>query len=143
VKEASAREGYLLDTCSVLFALANPERLTAAARKAILAGPNIISVVTYWEIMLKSMKGTLELDDPRTWWLDALDELVASPLTLGPHHVTEIYALPPLHKDPFDRMLIAQASAEGFTLVTSDAEIARYASKSVRVVGLSAKSRGQ
>lgn len=139
MKEASARSGNLLDTCSVLLALANPERLTAAARKAILAGPNILSVVTYWEVMLKSMKGTLDVGDPRAWWFDALDELAAAPLALRPHHVSAVYALPPIHKDPFDRMLIAQATAEGHTLVTSDAEIARYTSKSLRVIGFRTK----
>jgi PIN domain nuclease of toxin-antitoxin system len=141
VKEASARNGYLLDTCAALFALADPERLTAATRKAILAGPNILSVVTYWEVMLKSMKGTLDVGDPRAWWLDALDELAATPLALRPHHVSAIYALPPIHKDPFDRMLIAQASAEGHTLLTSDAEITHYASKSLRIVGPSLKMK--
>lgn len=92
-------------------------------------------MVSYWEVMLKSMKGKLDVSDPRAWWFDALDQLAATPLLLRPQHVAGVYALPPIHKDPFDRMLIAQATAEGLALVTTDGEIARYASKILRVVG--------
>jgi PIN domain nuclease of toxin-antitoxin system len=85
--------------------------------------------------MLKSMKGTLDVGDPRAWWFDALDQLAATPLTLRPQHVSGVYALPLIHKDPFDRMLLAQATSEGLALVTIDAEMARYASKSLQIVG--------
>ena len=127
--------GFLLDTCSALLALADPDALSPAARKAILAGPNLLSVVSYWEVMLKSMKGSLDVGDPRAWWFDALEQLAATPLVLRPQHVAGVCGLPPVHKDPFDRMLIAQAAAEGLALVSSDSEIAQYASKRLRVVG--------
>jgi PIN domain nuclease of toxin-antitoxin system len=94
----------------------------------------VLSVITYWEVMLKSMKGTLDVGDPRAWWFDALEQLAATPLILRPQHIAEVYGLPPTHKDPFDRMLIAQATAEGLALVTADGEIARHASKGLRVV---------
>jgi len=100
-----------------------------------LSGPNVLSVLSYWEVMLKSMKGRLDVGDPRAWWFDALDQLAATPLPLRPQHIAAVYALPPIHKDPFDRMLIAQAAAEGLALVTTDKEIARYASKTLHVVG--------
>jgi PIN domain nuclease of toxin-antitoxin system len=135
VKKGPGSEGYLLDTCSILLALSDPDALTRAARKAILSGPNRLSVVSYWEVMLKSMKGTLDVGDPRTWWFDALDQLAATPLTLRPQHVSGVCALPPIHKDPFDRMLLAQAASEGLALVTIDAEMARYDSKSLQIVG--------
>ena len=125
----------MLDTHTAIWALDTPELLTASARKAVLAGPNVLSMVSYWEVMLKSMKGKLDVSDPRAWWFDALDQLAATPLLLRPQHVAGVYALPPIHKDPFDRMLIAQATAEGMALVTNDGEIARYASKTLRVVG--------
>ncbi len=130
-----AVKGCLLDTCTALLALVDPDALSPAARKAILAGPNVLSVVTYWEVLLKSMKGTLEVGDPRAWWFDALEQLAATPLVLRPPHIAGVYGLPPIHNDPFDRVLIAQAMAEGLALVTSDGEIARYASKGLRVVG--------
>jgi PIN domain nuclease of toxin-antitoxin system len=85
--------------------------------------------------MLKSMKGTLDVGDPRAWWFDALEQLAATPLFLRPEHVAGVYRLPPIHKDPFDRILIAQAAVEGLALVTTDAEITHYASKTLRVVG--------
>jgi PIN domain nuclease of toxin-antitoxin system len=109
--------------------------LSAKAKTAIAAGPNSLSIITYWEVMLKTMKGTLDVGDPRAWWFDALEQLVATPLLLRPQHIAGVYTLPPIHKDPFDRMLIAQAASEGLTLVTMDGEIARYATKDLRVVG--------
>ena len=127
--------GYLLDTHTAIWALDTHEELTASARKALLSGPNFLSVISYWEVMLKSMKGTLDVGDPRAWWFDALDQLVATPLPLRPQHIAGGYTLPPIHKDPFDRMLLAQAAAEGLALVTMDSEIARYASKDLRIVG--------
>jgi len=127
--------GYLLDTHTAIWALDTPEDLTASARKAVLSGPNFLSVLSYWEVMLKSMKGRLDVGDPRSWWLDALDQLAAAPLLLRPQHIAAVYRLPPIHMDPFDRMLIAQAAAEGLALVTTDKEIARYASKTLRVAG--------
>jgi PIN domain nuclease of toxin-antitoxin system len=68
------------------------------------------------------------------WWLDALDQLAATPLVLRPAHVSEVYTLPPIHRDPFDRVLIAQATVENLTLLTTDGEIPRYASGRFRVV---------
>jgi len=135
VSAGSRPAGYLLDTHTVIWALATPEALTDSARKAVLSGPNVLSVVSYWEIMLKSMKGTLDVGDPRAWWFDALEQLAATPLVLRPQHIAGVYSLPPIHKDPFDRMLIAQAAAEGLVLVTMEGVIAQYASSGLRVVG--------
>jgi PIN domain nuclease of toxin-antitoxin system len=95
----------------------------------------VLSVVSYWEVMIRSMKGTLDVGDPRVWWFDTLEQLAATPLVLRPEHVAALYRLPPIHKDPFDRMLIAQAAVEGLALVTTDSKIARYASKGLRVIG--------
>jgi PIN domain nuclease of toxin-antitoxin system len=130
-EQVSPRHQYC-DTA--LIALTDPDRLTAAVRTALLAGPNVLSVVSYWEVLIKSMKANLNVGDPRTWWRDALDQLAATPLALRPDHVAEVYTLPPLHKDPFDRILIAQAMAEQLELVTTDGDIPRYASAGLRVV---------
>lgn len=126
--------GYLLDTNAALIALTNPAKLSRRVRKAVLTGPNHLSVVVYWEVLLKTMKGALDVGDPRTWWLDAIDQLAATPLVLRPEHVSEVSALPPIHKDPFDRVLVAQAMVEDLTLLTTDGEIPRYASDRFRVV---------
>jgi len=126
--------GFLLDTHTVIRALERPEALSMAARKRVSEGPNVLSVLSYWEVMLKSTKGNLDVGDPRTWWRDALDQLAATALTLRPQHIAALQNLPPIHKDPFDRMLIAQATAEGLTLVTADARVARHASAGLTVI---------
>jgi PIN domain nuclease of toxin-antitoxin system len=128
-------QGYLLDTHTAIWALDRPEALSGSARQAASAGPNVLSVVCYWEVMIKSMKGTLDVGDPRLWWHEALEQLAATVLQLKPDHVTAVLSLPPIHKDPFDRMLIAQATVEGLALVTIGGKIARYASKGLRVIG--------
>jgi PIN domain nuclease of toxin-antitoxin system len=127
--------GFLLDTNTALFALAGPEKLSGEAHAAILAGPNHLSVLTYWEVLLKSMKGKLDVGDPRRWWTDALDQLAAVPLLLRPEHVAGIFTLGAHHQDPFDRALIAQAIAEGLTLISSDNEIARNAADGLQTIG--------
>jgi PIN domain nuclease of toxin-antitoxin system len=134
LSEETRTRGFLLDTHTAIWALDRPEALASAARKAVGSGPNVLSVVSYWEVMIKSMKGTLDVGDPRVWWQEALEQLAATPLILRPQHVTALHSLAPVHKDPFDRMLIAQATVEGLALVSRDAEIRRYASKSLRVV---------
>jgi PIN domain nuclease of toxin-antitoxin system len=88
----------------------------------------------YWEVVLKTMKGALDVGEPRLWWLDAIDQLAAGALAFRPEHVSEILTLPPIHKDPFDRALIAQAIVEDLTFVTTDEQIAKYASGRFRVV---------
>lgn len=126
--------GYLLDTNTALLALANPAKLSRRVRKAVITGPNHVSVAVYWEVLLKSMKGTLNVGEPRTWWLDALEQLAATPLVLRPEHVSEVSTLPPIHRDPFDRILIAQAVVEDLALLTRDGEIPRYACERFRVI---------
>jgi PIN domain nuclease of toxin-antitoxin system len=126
--------GYLVDTNVALVALVKSVTLSSAVRAAVRDGPNFLSVVSYWEILIKSMKGNLDVGDPRIWWRDTLEDLSATPLTVRPEHVAEIYSLPPIHRDPFDRMLIAQAMAEDLALVTTDGAMPRYASPRFRVV---------
>jgi PIN domain nuclease of toxin-antitoxin system len=126
--------GYLLDTNAALIALTEPGALSPAVRNALLGGPNVLSVVSFWEVLLKSMKGNLNVGDPRIWWRDALEQLAATPLALRPEHIAGVNTLPAIHKDPFDRALIAQAIVEDLELVTTDAEIPRYASARFRVV---------
>lgn len=134
MKKEVPERGYLLDTQAALFSMSQSKSLSAVARAAIASERNSLSVVSYWEVMIKSMKGKLDVGDPRAWWFNALDQLAATPLLLHPRHIATFHSLPPIHKDPFDRMLIAQATVEGLTLVSNDAEIARYASKSLRIV---------
>jgi PIN domain nuclease of toxin-antitoxin system len=134
LNEQVPEHGCLLDTQAAIFTMSQSRLLSKAAKAAIAEGPNMLSVVCYWEVMIKSMKGKLDVGDPRAWWFDALDQLAATPLLLHPRHIAAVHSLPPIHNDPFDRILIAQATVEGLTLVTMDAEIAQYASKTLRVI---------
>ncbi len=125
----------MLDTHILIWALREPENLSRDAETAISTGELFLSVVSYWEATIKSMKGKIEIGEPRTWWATALEQLAATTLPVRPDHVSGLPSLPPIHKDPFDRMLIAQASVEGLTLVSMDATVAQYASKTIRVIG--------
>jgi PIN domain nuclease of toxin-antitoxin system len=115
----------------MIWALADPEILSAPARKALRAGPRVMSVVTYWEVVIKSQKGLLKIADPVNWWKRAGDLLGGTILSIRSAHITALAGIPDFHKDPFDRMLIAQAAAEGLTLVTNDVQIRRYSIKTV------------
>ena len=126
MSEGAPARGYLLDTHTALWALERPEALTSAARKIASEGPNFLSVVSFWEVVIKSMKGELDVGDPRMWWQEALEQLAATPVLLRPEHVAAVSGLPPIHQDPFDRILIAQAMVEGITFLTDDEVNARY-----------------
>jgi PIN domain nuclease of toxin-antitoxin system len=127
-------KGYLLDTNIAIRAATYPERLSREARRAIDQGPVFLSVLCYWEVLIKSMKGKLDIGDPRVWWPEIVDQLAATILPIRPDHIGQLAYLPPLHSDPFDRALIAQARAEDLTLVTSDGAIAKYAGPHLRIL---------
>ncbi len=116
---------FLLDTSTVLWALAGPERLSTAARAA-LKKPIVLSVVSYWEVVIKARKGLLTVGNPVQWWSRAAELLGGTILSVRAAHISALSGLPDIHKDPFDRLLIAQASEEGLILLTSDDIVGRY-----------------
>ena len=121
-----ARSAHLLDTSTLLWALGSPERLSPRARRLVGAGENVVSVASYWEVVIKTQKGLLTIADVSTWWRRATELTAARVLPVRASHVTALSALPPVHKDPFDRILIAQAVAEGLDFVTKDEPIRAY-----------------
>lgn len=123
---AGAKSAHLLDTSTLLWALGTPERLSARARRLVETGENVVSVASYWEVVIKTQKGLLSIPDLATWWRRATELTTARVLNVRSSHITALAALPMLHKDPFDRILIAQAIAEGLALVTNDASIGEY-----------------
>ena len=115
----------LLDTRVLLWWLADDPLLPPQAAAAIADGETSVAVsaASVWEIAIKKAIGRLEAPD------DLLDALAANdfdPLSISHAHALAAGALPAHHDDPFDRMLIAQAQAEGFTLVTADERFPRY-----------------
>lgn len=123
---AAGKSAHLLDTSTLLWALGAPERLSAGARRRVESGENVVSVASYWEVVIKAQKGLLTIVDLAAWWRQATDLVSARVLAIRPRHVTSLASLPTLHKDPFDRILIAQSIAEGLALVTNDEPIKAY-----------------
>jgi PIN domain nuclease of toxin-antitoxin system len=128
---AAGSAAHLLDTSTLLWALASPERLSPRARRLVDAGANVVSVASYWEVVVKTQKGLLSIVDPATWWRRATELVAARIVPIRASHVTALAALPMLHKDPFDRILIAQAVAEGLDFVTNDEPIRSYPVRTV------------
>ncbi len=118
----------LLDTQLLLWAAGQPERLSATARKQINNPKNelLFSAASLWEIAIKNSLGRQDFRvAPRLLRRGLLDNgYVELPVTS--QHAENIDGLAPLHKDPFDRLLLAQALTEGVTLLTSDAQLAKY-----------------
>ena len=118
----------LLDTHLLLWAASAPERLSAKARGLLLAADNqlLFSSASLWEITIKRSLGRADFNvDPRRLWrmllVNGYREL---PITC--EHTIAVNNLAPLHKDPFDRILVAQARVEGLLLLTVDKAVAKY-----------------
>lgn len=128
VAEAPANvQRLLLDTHVWLWWQSDDRRLGRAARNAISAAHNVyLSAASAWEISIKVSLGKLTL--PRGADIEAelqRDGIESLPILMS--HATALAALPNIHRDPFDRMLVAQATMEELTLVTADDALARYA----------------
>jgi PIN domain nuclease of toxin-antitoxin system len=118
----------LLDTQLLLWAAGQPERLSARAR-TLLKNPRnqlLFSAASLWEVAIKNTLGREDFRvEPRLLRRGLLDNGYTE-LPVTSQHAVNIDSLPPLHKDPFDRLLLAQALTEGITLVTGDSVLARY-----------------
>ena len=118
----------LLDTHAALWAVSEPDALSSDARNAILGADEIrLSVVSPWELVIKSALGKIVLHRPVEDICRELErEFGAQSLAVTLAHVLEVGRLAPHHGDPFDRLLIAQATVEGLTIVTRDHVFADY-----------------
>lgn len=118
----------LLDTHLLLWAAGEPKRLPAVARKLINDSRNelLFSVASLWEIVIKRSLGRDDFRvDPRLLRRGLLDNGYAE-LAIGGEHALAVHSLQPIHKDPFDRLLVAQAQVESVTLLTADPLLGRY-----------------
>lgn len=118
----------LLDTHLLLWAAGQPDRLSDEARALIDAPENelFFSAASLWEVVIKRGLGREDFQaDARLLRRGLLDNGY-SELPIGSEHAVAIESLPPLHKDPFDRILVAQAQVEGITLLTVDPLVAQY-----------------
>ena len=120
---------FLIDTHCWLWTFLTPERLNDEA--AALIGSDmhavVFSAVSAWEIAIKVALGKLRLPEPAEEYVGSrTDAQGMKPLPIYIHHALRVARLPLHHRDPFDRLLIAQAQAEGLPLMTGDPRIAEY-----------------
>jgi len=119
---------FLLDTHLLLWAAGPLERLSAATTQLLNDPDNHLyfSVVSLWEVTIKHSLGRADFKvDPRILRRELLENEY-NELTITSDHAFAVGMLPPIHKDTFDRLLVAQATVEAITLLTSDATVARY-----------------
>lgn len=119
----------LLDTHSFLWMITDDPALSVAARDAIAAADNEVwlSAASGWEIAIKYGLGRLPLPEEPDRYVPRMRERSGvSLLPIGEAEVCQLHRLPPIHRDPFDRVLVAQANCHGMVIVTDDTVIRRY-----------------
>ncbi len=119
----------LVDTQAWLWSFAQPELLTDTARAALEAEDNeiFVSAGTAWEIVIKNTIGKLPLPLPGPEYVRTrMAQAGHAALPIGMDHVLAVAELPLHHRDPFDRLLIAQARVEGMTIVSADRQLSAY-----------------
>jgi PIN domain nuclease of toxin-antitoxin system len=118
----------LLDTCTFVWLASEPARLSESASAALDAESSLaLSDASAWEICLKWQAGKIVLPSPpRVWISEQMRTWQLERVPIEPDHLYRTVELPELHRDPFDRLLVAQALALGVRIVTPDSEIRRY-----------------
>ncbi len=120
---------YLLDTGVWLWSLWAPERISRKGRDVLadLSHEVFLSAVTSWEVAIKSAAGKLDLPEaPGTFVPRRMADQSLRPLLISHQHALAVFGLPDHHRDPFDRLLIAQANLEDMVLITADRMIEKY-----------------
>ncbi len=116
----------LTDTHTLVWALSDPAALGAGASAALATSPFTASVSNFWELVVKAHKPGTLIADPLPWWEKFVVRSRIPTLAIRTAHVRALASLPDLHKDPFDRILVAQALAEQLTIASKDELLARY-----------------
>jgi PIN domain nuclease of toxin-antitoxin system len=116
----------LIDTHLLLWALAAPAKLSAAARQLIAKSDVYVSSVSIWEISIKAALGKLSARSSDV--LAAVEPAGFSMLAISGEHAAHVAELPVHHRDPFDRLLVAQAAIEPMRLLTNDGVLLAYGS---------------
>ena len=124
----------LLDTHTALWWVNEYEKLSPEARKILLNDKNTlyISIISVWEIAIKVSIGKLqEFNGGVRLFLSEIENMPVNIIHILPSHVEKVEMLPFVHRDPFDRLLVAVANVEGMTILTADENIHKYDAKSV------------
>jgi PIN domain nuclease of toxin-antitoxin system len=117
---------FLQDTHVLLWAVHQPRRLAREVRVLIEENRYAVSVATLWELINKKEKPAAPVRDPAAWWDLYVVQRQTVIVPIRANYILYLDRLPLLHRDPFDRMLIAQAAVEEMTLVTADSQIHAY-----------------
>jgi PIN domain nuclease of toxin-antitoxin system len=119
---------FLLDTHLLLWAMISPRRLPGDSAALISDPANLVSfsVASIWEAAIKYGRGRADFQFEPARFRKQLLEIDFRELPVLGEHAIEVANLPPIHKDPFDRILIAQAMVEGIVLLTADKVVAQY-----------------
>lgn len=128
MNEGRERGPILLDTEVFIWAVAAPERLSDTARAACESADFevCVSVASLWEIVIKAQSGKLDIEDPVGWFVKWSSDFRL--LSITARDVMELARMPWIHKDPFDRIILAQAIQNRMPLVTCDRQIHQYPS---------------
>jgi len=120
---------YLLDTGVWLWSVGDPSRISRKARDVMadVRQELFLSAVTSWEVAIKAASGKLHLPEPPDLYVPRrMASQGLRPLAVSHQHSLAVFALPAHHRDPFDRLLIAQAQVEDMTLISADSMFDRY-----------------
>jgi PIN domain nuclease of toxin-antitoxin system len=128
----------LLDTHVILWVAGQPEKLSEAARSLLTMPENTLffSAASIWEIVIKRGLGREDFKVDPARLRKMLDSHGYIELPITAEHALRVETLPLLHKDPFDRLLLAQAQAEGLQLLTVDASILQYGESTLNALTL-------
>ncbi len=116
----------LTDTHTLVWALSDPDSLSPTARRVLTESEVAASVANLWELVIKAGKKDALLEDPIAWWEKYVVRSGIRTLSIRTAHVLTVGRLANIHKDPFDRMLVAQSLAEKLPLVSKDKLLERY-----------------
>ncbi|MBQ5329976.1 MAG: type II toxin-antitoxin system VapC family toxin [Oscillospiraceae bacterium] len=118
---------FLLDSHIYLWFVDDDKKLPQKLKNIIENSDDVyVSIITFWELTIKSGLGKLSLPCEPSKMITDCDKLHIRILDILPHHLDILRTLEPIHRDPFDRMIISQAMAEDLTLITADEKILMY-----------------
>lgn len=118
---------YLLDTHTLLWALTDKSKLSEKVQKIIEPAQNLyVSIASFWEIAIKQSIGKLDLKISPSELMEQAEKQYVQIVNITGSHLNQLSSLEKIHNDPFDRLLICQAKAEGFKILTKDEIIPRY-----------------
>ena len=119
---------YLLDTSTAIWALGDKDKLSNTAKSIIddTSLPLCVSIISAWEIAIKVSVGKLSFVGGSSFFLEKMQKNGVEMLGVNGAYIRLVEALPLIHRDPFDRLIIATAKAENMTILTSDKNICKY-----------------